>query len=202
MRRKMQICAAACALALCLTACSGGAASSAATGSDAAASTSASEDGLNVEKNLFSVTLTYPASMVDEGTTQDSLNNEISGIDGIKSATLNEDGSVTYIMTKAYHKQIVDDMAQTIDESMAEMVGSADYPNFTKVEANEDYTVFTVTTKSKALSLDESLSLLQFYTEGAFYNVVSGNDADSIHVDFVNADTGEIIDGGTQSLKD
>lgn len=201
-RRKMQICAAACALALCLTACSGGAASSAAAGSDAAASTSASEDGLNVEKNLFSVTLTYPASMVDEGTTQDSLNNEISGIDGIKSATLNEDGSVTYIMTKAYHKQIVDDMAQTIDESMAEMVGSEDYPNFTKVEANEDYTVFTVTTKSKALSLDESLSLLQFYTEGAFYSVVSGNNADSIHVDFVNADTGEVIDGGTQSLKD
>ncbi len=202
MRRKMQICAAACALALCLTACGGGAASSAAVVSDAAASTSASEDGLNVEKNIFSVTLTYPASMVDEGTTQDSLNNEISGIDGIKSATLNEDGSVTYIMTKAYHKQIMDDMAQTIDESMAEMVGSEDYPNFTKVEANEDYTVFTVTTKSKALSLDESLSLLQFYTEGAFYNVVSGNDADSIHVDFVNADTGEIIDGGTQSLKD
>lgn len=201
-RREMQICAAACALALCLTACSGGAASSAAAGSDAAASTSASEDGLNVEKNLFSVTLTYPASMVDEGTTQDSLNNEISGIDGIKSATLNEDGSVTYIMTKAYHKQIVDDMAQTIDESMAEMVGSEDYPNFTNVEANEDYTVFTVTTKSKALSLDESLSLLQFYTEGAFYSVVSGNDADSIHVDFVNADTGEVIDGGTQSLKD
>lgn len=201
-RRKMQICAAACALALCLTACSGGAASSIAAGSDAAASTSASEDGLNVEKNLFSVTLTYPASMVDEGTTQDSLNNEISGIDGIKSATLNEDGSVTYIMTKAYHKQIVDDMAQTIDESMAEMVGSEDYPNFTNVEANEDYTVFTVTTKSKALSLDESLSLLQFYTEGTFYSVVSGNDADSIHVDFVNADTGEIIDGGTQSLKD
>lgn len=201
-RRKMQICAAACALALCLTACSGGAASSAAAGSDAAASTSASEDGLNVEKNLFSVTLTYPASMVDEGTTQDSLNDEIKGIDGIKSATLNEDGSVTYIMTKAYHKQIVDDMAQTIDESMAEMVGSEDYPNFTNVEANEDYTVFTVTTKSKALSLDESLSLLQFYTEGAFYSVVSGNDADSIHVDFVNADTGEVIDGGTQSLKD
>lgn len=202
MRRKMQICAAVCALALCLTACSGGAASSAAAGSDAAASTSASEDGLNVEKNLFSVTLTYPASMVDEGTTQDSLNDEIKGIDGIKSATLNEDGSVTYIMTKAYHKQIVDDMAQTIDESMAEMVGSEDYPNFTNVEANEDYTVFTVTTKSKALSLDESLSLLQFYTEGAFYSVVSGNDADSIHVDFVNADTGEVIDGGTQSLKD
>lgn len=202
MRRKMQICAAACALALCLTACGGGAASSAAVVSDAAASTSASGDGLNVEKNIFSVTLTYPASMVDEGTTQDSLNNEISGIDGIKSATLNEDGSVTYIMTKAYHKQIMDDMAQTIDESMAEMVSSEDYPNFTKVEANEDYTVFTVTTKSKALSLDESLSLLQFYTEGAFYNVVSGNDADSIHVDFVNADTGEIIDGGTQSLKD
>ena len=201
-RRKLQICAAACALALCLTACSGGAASSAAAGSDAAASTSASEDGLNVEKNLFSVTLTYPASMVDEGTTQDSLNDEIKGIDGIKSATLNEDGSVTYIMTKAYHKQIMDDMAQTIDESMAEMIGSADYPNFTKVEANEDYTVFTVTTKSKSLSLDESLSLLQFYTEGAFYSVVSGNDADSIHVDFVNADTGEVIDGGTQSLKD
>lgn len=201
-RRKMQICAAACALALCLTACGGGAASTTAAGSDAAASTSASEDGLNVEKNLFSVTLTYPASMVDEGTTQDSLNDEIKGIDGIKSATLNEDGSVTYIMTKAYHKQIVDDMAQTIDESMAEMVGSEDYPNFTNVEANEDYTVFTVTTKSKALSLDESLSLLQFYTEGAFYSVVSGNNADSIHVDFVNADTGEVIDGGTQSLKD
>lgn len=201
-RRKMQICAAACALALCLTACGGGAASTTAAGQDTAVSASSSEDGLNVEKNLFSVTLTYPASMVDEGTTQDSLNNEISGIDGIKSATLNEDGSVTYIMTKAYHKQIVDDMAQTIDESMAEMVGSEDYPNFTNVEANEDYTVFTVTTKSKALSLDESLSLLQFYTEGAFYSVVSGNDADSIHVDFVNADTGEVIDGGTQSLKD
>lgn len=199
--RNLRICAAACALALCLTACGGSASSVSAssTAETASAASSESEGGLSVDKNLFNVTLTYPASMVEEGTTQESLNEEIKGEKGIKSATLNEDGSVTYVMTKAYHREIVQEMENSIKEDLAAMVGSEDYPNFTDVQANDDFTSFTVTTTSTSLDLMESFSVLQFYLEGGLYGVISGNNPDNIHVEFVNAETGEIIQSADSS---
>ena len=118
---------------------------------------------------------------------------------GYKSGTLNSDGSVTYVMNKEQHNELMKGIKESIDNSMAEMIGSENTPNITDVQANDDYTSFTVTTKSTELGLAESFSVMAFYTYGGMYAIFNGETADNIHVDFVNADTGEVISSANSS---
>lgn len=177
-------------LALSLVACGG---------KDASKKESeATNDKIEVDENLLTVELTIPSDFVGE-TTQEELNQTVEEEDGLKSITLNEDGSATYVMTKKKHKEMMSEIKTGIDEELQAMVGSEDYPNFTKVEANEDYTSFTITTTSSELDLAESFSVMNFYVQGGLYNVFNGTPADNIHVDFVNATSGEIIESSDSS---
>lgn len=146
---------------------------------------------IEVEKDLFDVTLTIPAEYVGD-TTQEELDQDVA--EGrIHSATINEDGSITYVMSKSQHKQLLSEIATGLNEALSDMVGSDDYPNITDIKANDDFTSFTVTTTSTELSMQESFSVLGFYIYGGMYAIFSGDEADNIHVDFVNAETGEIL---------
>lgn len=193
----------ACAMILSLAGCGGGASSAAASSASVAASSSSaasSEAGdISKDEGLFNVTIVYPADYVT-GTTQEQLDQEVAESDGgIQSATLNEDGTATYVMTKAYHDKLLQDMADSINSTLTGMVGSETYPNITAVEANDDFTSFTITTTSTELSMDESFSVLTLYFYGGMYGVVAGEQPENIHVDFVNADTGEIIESADSS---
>ena len=130
--------------------------------------------------------------------TQEELDEEVNK-GSFHSAILNEDGSVTYEMSKRQHKKIMEGMADSVEKSMAEMVGSEDYPNFTKVEADNNYTHFTVTTKSTELDLNEQLSIFGFYMWGGMYGIFNGDSNVVITVDYVNADSGEIIKSANSS---
>ena len=61
-------------------------------------SASSESQSVQVDENLLTVEITVPKEFVEEGTTQETLDASLA--DGIQSATLNEDGSVTYVMTK------------------------------------------------------------------------------------------------------
>lgn len=164
-------------------------------------STSETSDGMeeleslgdiDVDKNLFDVVITMPADLVGE-TTQKELDQQAAE-SGVHSITLNEDGSATYVMSKEQHKKLLEDTRQSIQTSLDEMVGSEDYPNITSIVANDDFTSFTVTTTSTEVSFTEAFSVIGLYMYGGIYGIFSGETPDNIHVDFVNADTGEIID--------
>ncbi len=152
---------------------------------------------INVDKGIFDVTLTIPADFAGD-VTQEELD-ETAKENGYQSATLNSDGSVTYVMTKAQHKEMLSGIKESIDQTLNEMVGSEDYPNITAITANEDFTVFTVTTKNDEPDFAESLAVVGFYMYGGMYAVFSGDEVDNIHVDFINADTGEIISSADSS---
>ena len=146
---------------------------------------------VEADQNLFTVELTIPADYM-EGSPQEELD-ATAKEKGFKSITLHEDGSATYVMTKAQHKEMVDEMSISINDSLSEMIGSEDYPNISEIVANDDFTKFTVTTSSTELSLTESFSVLSFYMYGGMYNIFNGTPVDNVQVDFVNADSGEII---------
>lgn len=154
---------------------------------------------IDVDENLLSVTVTLPAGYTDPEMTQDDYDAAAKEADGIKSATLNEDGSVTYVMTKARHRQMLQELEEQYAALNNDMIGSEDFPNITDIKANDDFTEFTVTTTSTELSLMESMSVLQFYMEGGMYGIMSGKIVDNVHVDYVNAETGEIIDTADSS---
>lgn len=152
-----------------------------------------SSQSFNVEKHsgtLFSggtVEITIPSDYIGEDVTQDELDAKVEQADGFKSATLNADGSVTYIMTEACHKKLMQDMAQQLDSSLADMVGSEDYPNVTAIDSSDDYTKFTVTLSSDAVSFQESIMTLAFYMSGGLYHYFStGEPVDNINVRFVD----------------
>lgn len=147
---------------------------------------------VDVDEGLTEVSITVPADYIGDST-QEDLDKEVKE-KGFISATLNADGSATYVMTKDQHTELMKQIVQSIDESLAEYIGSEDYPNITAIEANENYTSFTVTTKSTELSFMESFLVMGLYMYGGMYGIFSGEKVDNIHVDFVNADTGEIID--------
>lgn len=159
--------------------------------SDDAAKDMEALSNISVDKQLLDVTLTIPKEYVGE-TTQEELDLTVKE-KGYKSATLNEDGSVTYVITKAQHKELMEDVKNTINQALSEMAGSENYPNVTSVTANEDYTSFTITTKNAEPDVNESFAALAMYMYGGMYAIFNGEDAENIHVDFVNADTGEVI---------
>lgn len=146
---------------------------------------------VDVDKGIFNVTLTIPKDFFGD-TTQEKLDESVKE-NGYKSATLNSDGSVTYVMTKAQHEEMLKGVRESIDQSLSEMVGSSDYPNITNIEHNDDYTSFTITTNNVEPDLSESFSVMAIYTYGGMYGIFSGEKVDNIHVDFKNADSGEII---------
>lgn len=145
---------------------------------------------------LFNVALTIPAEYV-EGTTQKELNKQAN--EGtFKSATLNKDGSVTYVMSKSQHKEMLNTLKDSIADELNKIPNSTDYPNVTKVEANDDYTKFTVTTASTELSFEEQFLSVQLYIYGGMYNAFN-NLSPVISVDYVNADSGATIYSGKSS---
>lgn len=146
---------------------------------------------IEVDENLFSVELTIPADYVGE-TTQEELDS-IATENGYKSIVLHDDGSATYTMTKAQHKEMMDEMEASINSSLAEMVGSENYPNFTGIKTNDNFTEFTITTKSTELDMSESFSVITFYMYGGMYNIFNGTPVDNVSVTFINADSGEVI---------
>lgn len=209
MKKLIALCLAG-TLALSLAACGGTVSSestsAAASPSETPAAASASEettsssDGtesldalgdIDVEENLFDVEITLPAEYV-ESTTQEEVDQAAEEA-GVHSATLNEDGSVTFTMSKSQHAALLEEVRASIRQSLDEMVGSEDYPNITAIETNDDFTEFTVTTTSTELSLGEGLSVMGYYLYGGMYGIFSGETPENIHVDFVNADTGEIL---------
>lgn len=147
---------------------------------------------IEVDEGLLNVEITVPPDFLEEGATQEDLD-EAAKEEGIKSITLNDDGSATYIMSKSKHDEMMAGIRESIDESMAEMIDPETYPTFVEVTSNDDYTHFTVKLSSNEVGLSESISVLGFYMFGGLYNAFNGTPVDDVTVSFVNADTGDII---------
>ncbi len=137
------------------------------------------------------VNITIPADFIN-GETQVNIDKQAEEY-GYKFKE-NKDGSVTCTMTKSQHKKMMSEFADSINQSLDEMIGSESYPNFTDIKANDNFTEFTVTTKSSKLDMVESFSVMSFYIYGGLYNVFNGQEIDNVSVTFVNADSGEVIE--------
>lgn len=148
---------------------------------------------IQVDEKLLTVEITIPADiMKNVATTQEELD-AIANTNGYKSIKLNPDGSATYTLTKAQHREMMKGMRINIDNSIQETLSSNSFPSITNIEHNDDYTTFAVTTTSSEVQLDESMCAIQLYLYGGMYNAFNATPVDNIHVDYVNADSGETI---------
>ena len=205
MKRKI---AAILVFATLMTGCAGqkavpGAGSAAASPADAAAQESAVmaegiEDtleiigGITVKQKGDSVSLTVPGDYI-ETISQQSLDT-LRQQEGVEDVEVNEDGSATLVMTAERYEQFLGLIKQNIDAELKRIEDDdKTYPMIKGIEANETYTAFIVSTDSKEITTVESYLAMGFYMYGGMYNVYLGAPIENVHVDFVNAKTGEII---------
>lgn len=184
-------------LAFSLTACSGKAEKK----TEDKEKTEESSDGksLKAEKNLLSVEVTLPASLVGD---DDLTLDEEAKAAGVKEITKNEDGSVTMKMTKDAHKKLLAELKTGIDESIEEILADKEnYSSFDSITYNDDVTEFTVNVDASTYGGLQSFAAFAFYIEGNIYQALNAVPEDQLRtiVNFVNKDTGEIIESGDSS---
>ncbi|MGD6830695.1 hypothetical protein ACQCT5_00940 [Sutcliffiella halmapala] len=152
------------------------------------------EDAASVDKGLFNVEVTIPASMF-EGENVDEVVAEAE-TEGIK-ATKNDDGSVTYKMSKAQHKEMLAEMKQSVTESIEDMKNGEDYVSIEDVTFNDNLSEFTMIVDKAAFenSMD-GFATFALGVGGMMYQLYDGVNPEDNKVKIVIQDkeTEEVFD--------
>lgn len=144
-----------------------------------------------VDDSQTEVTATIPAGFFED-VTQEELEDTFIPY-GIKTVTLNEDGSVDIVMTKEVQKQFVADLKEGMLEEMKTLSGSENYPNITLIQASDDMTSYTVYTMNKEFGFDEWMLPYQLFVYGGMYSSLATQPFENMYITFLNVSTDEVI---------
>jgi hypothetical protein len=162
-----------------------------------------SDQGITVDKNLFSVDVTLPASFYEgENMTQAKLNADAAK-KGYGKATLNKDGSVTLRMSKAEHSKAVAEMKKSVDDYIRETVN--DSPEvFREITYNKSMTEFSISVDKSKFEEDLASGMIGFGIGmlSAFYQMFNGTENPKTAIKLIDASTGKVFDTQNWPLKD
>lgn len=166
-----------------------GAAAAGETGSTAvqAASTQAAADEEEV-----TVTVVIPSNYVEIGSQEEA--DKICTDNGYESVRLEEDGSMTIIMRKSVHDELLRDFGTSVEKGISELSSAKEYPGIVSVTHNDDYSEFTVTVEGDSVSMAQRLCADELVMYGTLYHVYAGNDIEKIVVTFISKESGETLD--------
>ncbi|WP_404321819.1 hypothetical protein LG298_15155 [Cytobacillus firmus] len=150
-------------------------------------------EAVEVDKGLLNVVITLPASMF-EGEDADSSIAEAEK-EGIK-VTRNDDGSVTYKMSKAKHKEMMKEMETELQKTIADTKNGEDYPSVKEVTNNKDFSEFTLEVDREAYENSfDGFAVFGLGLSGMFYQLFNGVDPEDYEVKILVKDTatGEVF---------
>ncbi|MFJ8065377.1 hypothetical protein ACIQYS_12170 [Psychrobacillus sp. NPDC096426] len=155
----------------------------------------ADSESVNVDKGLFNVEITLPATFF-EG---EDINQVVANAkeEGIGEATANEDGSVTYKMSKSQHKEMLADIQKSIMESVEETKNSEDFASIKDITSNDSFSAFTIVVDKAAYENSfDGFAALGLGMVGAYYQIFNGVDAEAYKVEISIQDeaSGEVFD--------
>lgn len=149
---------------------------------------SESSDEINVDKNLLSVEITIPSSMISEDKEYENTNE--------MTYTKNLDGSVTCRMTKQKHLELMKQLHTTTASALDEMATSGDYSSIKKVEYNDDFTKISVIVDKESFNKSmDALAGFVIYTGSSMYQLFDGKGEGDIkcEISFKDEATGEVF---------
>ncbi len=153
------------------------------------------DESVEVDKKLFNVEVTLPASMFENESLEtikaDAKEN------GIKDVTQNEDGSITYKMSKSTHKKMLKDIAASIDETIEETKTSEDFVSIKDIKHNDSYSEFTmIVEKEKYENSMDAFATMSLGMSGMMYQMYDGVSTDdySVTVKVEDEASGEILE--------
>ncbi len=153
------------------------------------------EKGVEVDKNLTNVKITLPASMFKDA----DLDQVIAEAkkDGVKEATKNEDGSITYTMSKSHHKKMLKEMEDGIADSIKTLKEEGTFASIKDVTYNKSMDEYEMIVDKAAYegSMD-GFAALGFGIQGMYYQIFQGVDSDKTKVTIKVKDekSGEVFD--------
>lgn len=145
---------------------------------------------VEVENGILLVTITVPAGLAGE-ITQEEL--DASKGTYYQSAVLNEDGSVTYKMTKAQHRAMLDNISSAADEGAQELIDDNENYTISAITHNADCTVFDVTLDGTEIGFGDAFASYTFFMYGALYGIFNGQTPEHVIANFYDPD-GNLID--------
>lgn len=136
--------------------------------------------------------ITIPAAFA-ENITQENLDEMVADGD-CQAAVVNDDGSVTFTVTQEQRDEYVTELKSAIQQGLDSLVGSEGISSFVQIDTNDDYTNYVVSVSTEEVGMEEAMSVLAFAMYSGLYNAFVGNEIDNVHIEFVNADTGEVLE--------
>jgi len=155
----------------------------------------ASEETLKVDKGLLNVEVTIPATLY-KGKNIDSIISEAKN-SGIKEVIKNDDGSLTYKMSKSEHKKMMKELKERIVKSVEELKTSEDFASINDVAYNKSFSEFTLTVnKEKFEGSFDALASFGLALAGMYYQLFNGADVEHYKVTVYIKDesNGEVFD--------
>ena len=147
---------------------------------------------IETDEKLLSVDITLPASIFEGQDMTKFDADAYADEQGFSSAKVNEDGSVTVTMTKAKHKELLDEMTTSLETSFSEYIENEDTPYVKEITHNDNFTAVTMKVDREAyenafdftaLAIGLSVSMYQAFTEIEYHvdiTVVDANNGDVI----------------------
>jgi len=152
------------------------------------------DESLKVDKGLLNVEVTIPASFY-EGQDIDKAITEAKE-EGIKDAVKNDDGSVTYKMSKSVHKKMMKELEESVLKTVEELKTSDDFTSIKDVTYNKSFTEFTLTVnKGEFENSFDSMASMGLAIVGMYYQLFGGTDPEKFKVTVIFKDesNGEVI---------
>lgn len=146
---------------------------------------------VEVENGIMTVSLTVPADLA-QNTTQETIDAGIGT--QYQSAVRNEDGSITYKMTKTQHQAMVEQLAMSFDRSLQELVDDENHM-ISNITRNDDFTVFDVTLDGTELAMSDAYTAFGLYMYGDMFGVFNGSRPEHVIVNYYDPN-GNLIDSG------
>lgn len=155
----------------------------------------AEEQSIEVDKGIFSVEITLPASLF-EGEDIDEVIAEAKE-DGISDIIVHDDGSLTYKMSKSKHNEMMREMKDGLIEYIGETKNSEDYKSIKDITYNKVFSEFTLVVDQEAFENSfDGFAALGLGILGLYYQLFDGVALDDYEVTIFieNANTGEVFD--------
>ena len=164
---------------------------------------STGEDSTRIYNTVTNVKVTLPASLfeyADTEVTQEELD-KAAFENGFISATLNEDGSVTYVMSKDKYNAYVAELTMSIDKGLEELCNTEN-STIVDIKHNADFTDYTITLDADEVGFTESFVSLAIVLYSAFYYGFTGKDMTSgVHFTYVNKSGDVLVEFSTDELE-
>jgi len=156
------------------------------------------ENKLAVDDNLLTVDVTLGSAFFEDSTPEEIQ--AAAKENGFLGCKINDDGSVTYTMTKGKRKEFLENYEKSIEETLKGYIeGENAVDSFQEIQHNSDFSEFNVTMDSEKATVWDTLYCIPLYIAGAYYQIFAGKDPDQLDVivNFIDVNTKEIVESGS-----